>query len=266
MRPSRQMLELANIEIDRTAMLFPELWAITESSARLDTPLYSHEHTWTVPRTIPPSGATATVTTTATDKTGGSVAALTTLFGYINVDGGTALGVPAYADAAAGQPSVTVTKSATLTPRGGGPVFVTVRVQDGPDVRFNYTQVTGPASTPPPGNIAKSLRVVFDNRRFDPVAATVASGARIRICNESRVVAKVFSYSPAGRYTSLEPVPGRRRRNREYRLPGRGRTSLRPGQCDEFTVRNPTSAPLRLALFDELHSQARLVLTIQPAP
>jgi hypothetical protein len=130
-------------------------------------------------------------------------------------------------------------------------------------------QVPTPAPRPPlePDRPARNrLRVAFDNRRFEPATATVASGARIRICNESNVVTKVFSYSSAGRHTTLEPVPGERRGRTEYRLPGPGRTSLRPGQCDHFTVRNPTGAPLRLALFDELHSSARLVLTIQPAP
>jgi hypothetical protein len=258
-----ETLELVSVEIDRTGMLFPELWEITENSARLDTPLYTHEHSWTVPRTIPPTGATATVTTTATDKTGGSISAVTTLFGYVNFDGDqTAIQVVAYADAAAGQPTVSMTRTARLTPRGGGPVFVTARVQDGPDVKFNYRVV--PARTRPDEPGAGRLRVVFDNRDFQPREATVRSGARIRICNESTVVAKVFSLSPAGRHTTLEPVPRGRSGRPEYRLPGAGRRSLRPGQCDSFVVRNPTGRPLRLALFDELHSAARLVLTIRP--
>jgi hypothetical protein len=122
-----------------------------------------------------------------------------------------------------------------------------------------------PAAARPQEPERTRVRIVFDNRRFEPAAATVASGTRIRVCNESRVFTKVFSYSPAARHTTLEPVRGERRRT-EYRLPGVGRTNLRPGQCDQFTVRNPTGAPLRLALFDELHSSAKLVLTIQPAP
>lgn len=141
-----ETLELVNVEIDRTGMLFPESWVITENSASLDTPEYSHEHSWTIPRTIPPTGAEATVTTTATDKTGARISAVTTLFGYIDVDGTTGVQVFANADAAAGQPTVTETRTVTLTPRGGGPPFVTARVQDGPDVRFNYRIVTTPGS------------------------------------------------------------------------------------------------------------------------
>lgn len=141
-----ETLELVNVEIDRTGMLFPERWVITENSASLDTPEYSHEHSWTIPRTIPPTGAEATVTTTATDKTGARISAVTTLFGYIDVDGTTGVQVFANADAAAGQPTVTETRTVTLTPRGGGPPFVTARVQDGPDVRFNYRIVTTPGS------------------------------------------------------------------------------------------------------------------------
>jgi hypothetical protein len=142
-----ETLELVNVEIDRTGMLFPESWVITENSASLDTPQYSHEHSWTVPRTIPPTGAQATVTTTATDKTGARISAVTTLFGYIDIDRTlTGVQVFANADAAAGQPTVTQTRTVTLTPRGGGPPFVTARVQDGPDVRFNYRIVPTPGS------------------------------------------------------------------------------------------------------------------------
>jgi len=139
-----ETLEFVNVEINRTGMLFPERWVITENSASLDTPQYSHEHSWTIPRTIPPTGAQATVTTTATDKTGGRISAVTTLFGYIDIDGTTGVSVVANADAAAGQATVTETRTVTLAPRGGGPPFVTARVQDGPDVRFNYRIVPTP--------------------------------------------------------------------------------------------------------------------------
>ena len=111
---------------------------------------------------------------------------------------------------------------------------------------------------------AKRLKVVYDHRKFSPASATVASGARIRFCNESSVHTKVFSVSPAARYTTLEKVR-RPSGASEYRLPGSGKESLKPGECDHFTVRNPTDKPLRLRLFDELHSDAKSVLIIQPA-
>jgi hypothetical protein len=148
---SNETLEFVNVEIDRSGMLFADQWAISENSASLDTPQYSHQHTWTIPKTIPPGGAQATVTTAATDKTGGTISAKTTLFGYINID--TALSsieVVANADKNAGRATVTETKTVTLTPRGGGPVSITVRVQDGPDVKFNYRVVTPPPPPPAP--------------------------------------------------------------------------------------------------------------------
>jgi hypothetical protein len=143
-----ETLELVNVEIDRSGMLFADQWQITERSASLETAEYSHAHTWSVPTTIPPGGADATITTSATDKSGGTISAKTSLFGYINVDG-SATGVELFANADknAGRATVTESKTVKLTPRGGGPPFVTVRVQDGPDVRFNYKVVTTP--TPP---------------------------------------------------------------------------------------------------------------------
>jgi hypothetical protein len=146
-----ETLEFVNVEIDRTGMLFADQWVISENSASLDTPQYSHQHTWTIPRTIPPGGAQATVTTVATDKTGGTISAKTTLFGYVNIDTTlTSVEVAANADKGAGRETVTETKTVTLTPRGGGPVTITARVQDGPDVKFNYRIVTPPPPPPPP--------------------------------------------------------------------------------------------------------------------
>jgi hypothetical protein len=94
----------------------------------------------------------------------------------------------------------------------------------------------------------------------------VTSGGLINICNEGTVFAKVFSYSPSARYTTLAKVKGRTAGHAfEWRLPGKGKRSLKPGQCDSFTVRNPTSAPLSVTLFDEIHAQAKLALRIVPA-
>ena len=146
-----ETLEFVNVEIDRSGMAFPEQWVVSENSASLDQPGYSHQHSWTIPKTIPPGGAPATVTTTATDKSGGTVSAKTTLFGYVNIDTNlTAVEVIANADKNAGRETITETKTVTLTPRGGGPVFITARVQDGPDVKFNYRVVTPPPPPAPP--------------------------------------------------------------------------------------------------------------------
>lgn len=147
---AEETLELMSIEIDRSGMLFADKWEITEKFARLDTDQYSHGHSWSIPETIPPNGANATIATTATDKSGGTVNAKTTIFGYINVNGDqTAFEQSVTADKTNGPATANATNQVLLSPRGGGPPFVTVRVQDGPDVRFNYRIVTDKDEPPP---------------------------------------------------------------------------------------------------------------------
>jgi hypothetical protein len=77
----------------------------------------------------------------------------------------------------------------------------------------------------------------------------------------------VFSYSATARYTTLAKVQGKTAGHHPFswRLPGKGKESLKSGQCDSFTVRNPTAAPLNLKLFDEIHAAAKLTLEIAPA-
>jgi hypothetical protein len=86
------------------------------------------------------------VSTSATDKTGGAISALTTLFGTVDVGGGTTIEVGVVADQTAGWPTASDSKTVKLKPVGTGPAYVIARVQDGPDVKFNFM----PAPTPPP--------------------------------------------------------------------------------------------------------------------
>jgi hypothetical protein len=134
-------LEFVNTEVDRTGILFPELWQVTDDSAILDTDLYKHEHYWTIPRSIPAGGADASATTVATDKSGGRVSAKTTLFGSIVAQ---PIEVVANADLTNGPATATDTKTTRLAPTGSGPQFVIARSQDGPDVRFNFRLIPDP--------------------------------------------------------------------------------------------------------------------------
>lgn len=114
----------------------------------------------------------------------------------------------------------------------------------------------------------KRLVVIFafDGRAsFLPNLAKVTGDALITICNEAAVATKVFSISPSARYTTLAKVQGKAGRSFQWRLPGKGKTSLRPGQCDSFNVRNPTGASLTLNLFDEIHAATKLSVRIEPA-
>ena len=147
---ANETLEFVNVEIDRSGMAFPDQWVITDNSASLDTAQYSHQHSWTIPQDDPAGGAQATVTTDRDrqerrqDLRQDDAVRLRQLRRT-----GTAVEAVANADKNAGRGTVTETKTVTLTPRGGGPVFITARVQDGPDVKFNYRVVTPPPPPPP---------------------------------------------------------------------------------------------------------------------
>jgi hypothetical protein len=155
--PAKGTLELVNVEIDRSGMVSPDQWTITESSATLDAGSFRKEHSWTVPGTIPPAGATATLSVASTSRSAGPVQAKVTLSGHISIDGGPSAELAANADSSSGTATTSSAKTVGLAPRGGSPAHLIVKVQDGPSVRFDY-RVVGtppgfdrPRSRPAPG-------------------------------------------------------------------------------------------------------------------
>jgi hypothetical protein len=142
--PGCDALQLLNVTIDKSAMVYADRWtAVTESNAVWDPDGWHGDYSWTVPASIPKAGAPATLNVTATDKTGGRAALELDLSGNVAVDGGPAQAT-ATADKTAGQPTASGSKTVTLVPgcyAAGSPIAVTVKVQDGPRITFNYKTV-----------------------------------------------------------------------------------------------------------------------------
>ena len=42
------------------------------------------------------------------------------------------------------------------------------------------------------------------------------------------------------------------------------RIKLKPGQCMSRRIHDPTSQPIQVKIYDELHSNARMVLNVLP--
>jgi len=81
-------------------------------------------------------------------------------------------------------------------------------------------------------------------KKYVPLTAYVAHGARISICNKDDFRHHPFSL---GRHSRFGPVV------------------LRPGECTTITALNPTEAIRQLHLYDEIHSQERMVILVAPA-
>jgi hypothetical protein len=113
----------------------------------------------------------------------------------------------------------------------------------------------------------KKLRISFKHigsfKGFVPHEAIVANGAHIMVCNDSHIFSIPFARgSMAAKSSSLVVVIGKDH-NKEWRLPD-AKNLLAPGRCGNFTVHNPTKQPIKLSLYDAIHSSAKLVLTIEP--
>jgi hypothetical protein len=138
-------------QIDRTGILLPDKWtSITGSGATWNTDGWLGEYSWNIPSSIPPGGAPASVTVTATDKTGGRFNGVIGAGGNLFIEGGPAV-AEALADKVAGPATKSATKSFKLVPGSycdGCAISVTVGIQDGPRITFNYKVV--PKSKPCP--------------------------------------------------------------------------------------------------------------------
>ncbi|MEA2324203.1 MAG: hypothetical protein QOD81_4053 [Solirubrobacteraceae bacterium] len=139
-------------QIDRTGILLAAKWtSITASGATWDTDGWRGEFSWSIPSSIPPGGAPASVTVTATDKNGGRYNGVIGATGNLFIEGGPAV-AEALADKVAGPATKSATKSFRLVPGSycdTCPISVTVGIQDGPRITFNYKVV--PKQKPCPG-------------------------------------------------------------------------------------------------------------------
>jgi hypothetical protein len=137
-------------QVDRTGSLFPERWVVTATSASLDDPGYRAEFSWSVPAAIPPSGANATLTVKATDKSGGGLTTGMGLNGNVPIEGGDGT-VYASANKNAGRPTATATKTYRLVPStycDNCPIAVIIGPQSGPRITFTYRVVPKPQGKP----------------------------------------------------------------------------------------------------------------------
>lgn len=91
--------------------------------------------------------------------------------------------------------------------------------------------------------LADTLNVSLRNKTFNPVEATVKDGDTITICNNDTVFHQLFSYSKHNRF--------------EARV-------LRRGDCTTLVARNPTSQRIKFDIFDDIHANEKLWLTVLP--
>ena len=94
------------------------------------------------------------------------------------------------------------------------------------------------AAAPP-----KTIQVTLEHKRYAAASTAVDDGDTVRICNLDTFFHMPFSMSPHNKFNM----------------------KLKPTECGTIVVRNPTNAPLRFSLFDELHSFEKLELTVAPA-
>ena len=140
-------LKQTGVVIDRRGVVDPGHWTISETAATWDTPSFTGRYTWSIPSSIPASGANASLSVTSTDKSGGRYNGVIGASADMTIEG------TAQAQALADKNGGTATASATaqfrLVPGSHCDTCtptVTVAVQDGPKVTFQYSVATPPCS------------------------------------------------------------------------------------------------------------------------
>jgi hypothetical protein len=141
-------LRQSGVVIDKSPVVDDANWTITETSATWDTQSFTGKYTWSIPSSIPADGANASLTVTSTDKSGGRYNGVISLSGAIPVEGGPAR-AEALADKNGGQATASDTANFRLVPGSYCDTCtpsVTVFVQDGPQVTFQYKVAAPPCS------------------------------------------------------------------------------------------------------------------------
>jgi hypothetical protein len=155
-------LQLVNQTTDEGAEVFADKWTVTQSSAVWDPDGWRGDYFWTMPSSIPTTGAPATLKVTATDKSGGRFGAELDLKGPATIEGGSPQAT-AHADKTGGTPTASGSTTFTIVPgcyADGQTLTLTIEVQDGPFINFNYTAVRA-AAPPPPPNPCSTASSVF---------------------------------------------------------------------------------------------------------
>ncbi|HEX6188075.1 MAG TPA: hypothetical protein VFZ40_08335 [Pyrinomonadaceae bacterium] len=93
-----------------------------------------------------------------------------------------------------------------------------------------------------------AISIELRNKSFVPAEARVKAGDSITICNRDSIFHSPFSYS---RYNKFGFPKGIR---------------LAPGACTTRVARNPTKQEIPFKIFDEIHAQEQLALTVLPTP
>jgi hypothetical protein len=93
---------------------------------------------------------------------------------------------------------------------------------------------------------------------YQPHDATVRNGAKIRICNPQNFDVVPFSLS---RYNTFnEKGSG----SWDHGVP-KGVQVLRSGQCMNLTAHNPIGSAIFFKIYDAIHGQTRMVITVMPS-
>ena len=91
-----------------------------------------------------------------------------------------------------------------------------------------------------------SLVRVNNTIDFKPSLVQLQDGGRVRICNRTNVYSGLFSYDRDNRFGTQKGL------------------QLLPGKCVTLRLHNRRGNTVKVGIFDELHSQAKLVARITP--
>lgn len=119
---------------------------------------------------------------------------------------------------------------------------VSVSIADVPVDDYGTEQPQQPKQppTPPSGTIN------IQGKRFIPEQLTVKDGETFTICNRDPFFHSPFSYSKHNMFGDPKGI------------------RLSPGGCTTITAKNPTAENIPFAIFDELHANEKLSITVLP--
>lgn len=140
-------LTQSGVVIDKRPVVDSAHWQISETSATWDTAGFTGKYTWSIPSSIPAAGANASLTVTSTDKSGGRYNGVISATADMTIEGTPR--AEALADKNGGQATASDTASFQLVPGSYCDTCtpsVTVFVQDGPHVTFQYKVAAPPCS------------------------------------------------------------------------------------------------------------------------
>jgi hypothetical protein len=140
-------LTRSGVVIDKRPVVDSAHWTITETSATWNTDGFTGKYTWSIPSSIPAGGANASLTVTSTDKSGGRYNGVISATADMTIEG--TARAEALADKNGGQATASDTANFELVPGSYCETCtpsVTVFVQDGPHVTFQYKVDAPPCS------------------------------------------------------------------------------------------------------------------------